>query len=527
MPPSFNRNTDLNPALFWVALAALLSARLLAMAGLPLMDTSEPRYAEMARVMAASNDWITPWFAPNVPFWGKPPLSFWMQALAIKFLGSNEFAVRLPSLLATLATLGLLYRLASALYGANVARIAILLCLSAPVMFVDAGAVLTDPFLVLGVTLSLSAFILMQDSTRPAWRWWFFIGLAIGLLSKGPLSLILIGTPVLAGILLDSTPKDRLRALFWWPGWLLMLTLTLPWYLAAEIKTPGFLRYFLIGEHVLRFIEPGWQGDLYGNGHARAKGMIWIYLIAGTLPWSLFLPGAYFFSTLRNKERFVIRAAGPVNTSCPTATHSAAALSYTGLSTRAITGLLIGWSCASALLFTPAGNILPTYIQPAIPGFCLLLTHFVVKPNFIRRVAQTVIALACIYSTATLIALQLPEKLKSERDLIATLPPKMLQNDTLLFLDRLTYSATFYSQGHARRVNDTELAQQLAHSPATLYLAIPKARRSLVNALEPNSGIREISRNPRYTLVEIPADKALRERLAPVYKDSGRRETLY
>ena len=68
---------------FVFLLLLLLAVSLVAMALLPFADTSEPRYAEIARVMAVSGDWITPWFQPGVPFWGKPPLSFWAQALSI------------------------------------------------------------------------------------------------------------------------------------------------------------------------------------------------------------------------------------------------------------------------------------------------------------------------------------------------------------------------------------------------------------------------------------------------------------
>ena len=78
--------------LILLLLAALLLARLVAMAVLPLMDTTEPRYAEIGRKMAELNDWVTPWFDEGVPFWGKPPLSFWLTAASFKVLGVTEFA---------------------------------------------------------------------------------------------------------------------------------------------------------------------------------------------------------------------------------------------------------------------------------------------------------------------------------------------------------------------------------------------------------------------------------------------------
>ena len=83
-------------------LTGLIFLRVISLALYPLMDTTEGRYGEMARKMAEMSDWITPWFDVGVPFWGKPPLSFWMSALGIKIFGVNEFAVRFPQFLAAL-----------------------------------------------------------------------------------------------------------------------------------------------------------------------------------------------------------------------------------------------------------------------------------------------------------------------------------------------------------------------------------------------------------------------------------------
>ena len=128
-------------------LGILLVARLFAMTALPLIDTSEPRYAEIARIMAVSGDWITPWFEPGVPFWGKPPLAFWAQALGIKLFGLSELAVRLPSFLVMLLVAGLVYIAAREVFGPRQARWATLILDTMLLPFVSAGDVLTDPFL--------------------------------------------------------------------------------------------------------------------------------------------------------------------------------------------------------------------------------------------------------------------------------------------------------------------------------------------------------------------------------------------
>ncbi len=68
----------------WLLLIAILGLRLASLGLYPLMDTSEARYAEMARKMLVLGNWVTPLFELDVPFWGKPPLSFWSQALGMK-----------------------------------------------------------------------------------------------------------------------------------------------------------------------------------------------------------------------------------------------------------------------------------------------------------------------------------------------------------------------------------------------------------------------------------------------------------
>ncbi|XWK87706.1 MAG: glycosyltransferase family 39 protein [Phormidium sp.] len=67
-----------------------------------LVDETEPLFAEAARQMVVTGDWITPYFNGETRF-DKPALVYWLMAIAYQTIGVNEWAVRLPSALAALA----------------------------------------------------------------------------------------------------------------------------------------------------------------------------------------------------------------------------------------------------------------------------------------------------------------------------------------------------------------------------------------------------------------------------------------
>ena len=89
---------------FWVffLLLVLIAIRGLINYLLPLMDKTEARYAEIARIMVETNNWILLQIDYNVPFWAKPPLSTWLTAISMKVFGLHEFFIRLPYLITTL-----------------------------------------------------------------------------------------------------------------------------------------------------------------------------------------------------------------------------------------------------------------------------------------------------------------------------------------------------------------------------------------------------------------------------------------
>ncbi|MCK5685456.1 phospholipid carrier-dependent glycosyltransferase [bacterium] len=228
----------------WIILISIVLIRLMFLGAYPLADTTEARYGEMGRLIIDTGDWITPQISQGVPFWGKPPLSFWLTATSFMLLGINEFAARLPSLLLAVAVIVMVWSTGRFQTNKKTALTACVIMASSIIFWISSGAVMTDQCLMTGTTLSMIAFWHCFKTSGKHAYWWgilFFIGLAIGLMSKGPLAGVLIFLPVIIWSLFGKTPFFTLKRLPWLTGCIIIIVLVVPWYWLAEIKTPGFL----------------------------------------------------------------------------------------------------------------------------------------------------------------------------------------------------------------------------------------------------------------------------------------------
>lgn len=457
----------------WMFLGALLALRLIAMAGLPLVDTTEARYAEIARKMVETGNWLTPQFDYGLPFWGKPPLHTWISALGMEAFGVSAFAARLPLLAVSLAILALVHGWAARVFGTNRALAATAILSSMGLFWGASGFVMTDMPMVLGLVLAMVGFwrATQEESSSRLWGHAVFLGLAMGLMAKGPVALALLLValaPWLAIRWLGRGAWGDLRRLPWASGTLLLILLVAPWHLAAEAATPGFLRYFLWGEHVQRFLVPGWSGDLYGSAHLQPKGAIWPMALMIALPWSLLAP----LLILRRRSW---GAAG-----------LAAAPSGFNL-------YLLCWSLAAPIFFTLAGNILPAYALSALPAAAILMAAAPsadLPQSLLRGLKVLGAALIGIAALATLLVSVAPEalRLKSQERLAEAARP-WLREEPLYVLGRRSFSAEFYTAGRARSVSLEDLPALAAGSrPVALSAPLESAAQVAAEGFHPVGG---------------------------------------
>ena len=140
-----------------VALIVVLLVRLVTL-GIPdLVDTTEGRYATVAKLMLERDDWVTPWLiykGTAEPYLGKPPLHFWMVQISYLIFGFGNASARFPGVVSGAATCLLVGILGRALIGGAAGLVAALVLACSTLFFFLSGSVVLDVTLTFGITLA-------------------------------------------------------------------------------------------------------------------------------------------------------------------------------------------------------------------------------------------------------------------------------------------------------------------------------------------------------------------------------------
>ena len=257
----------------------------------PGFSDTEGMFAEPAREMVESGDWVTPRMNGE-PFLTKPPLMYWLPAMMFALVGPTEYA-RLWSVLAALATVLVTGALGQELFDETVGLTAAIVLASMLGFFVEARFLRADMMLVLTVTLALYCYARLRRGAGAATAAAFWATLGIGALDKGFVPFVLVGVTMTLVEVADAGlhPRALLARLrmFSAPwGVLLMAGIVLPWHLLSGVRNPGFLWDYVVNQHLLFFFDEKLPRDSIPD----SLGFFWAMFFAHGLPWSLFLPAA-------------------------------------------------------------------------------------------------------------------------------------------------------------------------------------------------------------------------------------------
>lgn len=336
-----------------------------------LVDETEPLFAEAARQMAKTGNWVTPYFNGETRF-DKPPLVYWLMAMGYQVLGVNEWAVRLPSALSAFALTLLLFfvlkrfslsPLASASpssqqhWGSFIAAASLAL---APEFIIWARVGVSDLLLTGCMGSALLCFFVgyVQSEKATEKRFWslgipspwylaFYILTALAVLAKGPVGFVLSGLIIVAFLLYQGKLGRVFQEMRVVSGTIIFLVLTIPWYVLVILENgQTYIDSFFGYHNFQRF-----TGVV--NDHDAPWYFYILVVLIGFAPLSVYLPIAIAQLQVW-RRRFWSRQ--------PRA--------------QQLGIFAFFWFSVIFLFFTIAVTKLPSYILPLLPASAILVGLF-------------------------------------------------------------------------------------------------------------------------------------------------------
>jgi len=350
--------------------------------GPSLWDIDEGNNAECAQEMYDSGNFIVPTFNYKLRL-DKPVLLYWLQASTYHVFGTNEFSARLPSALASLLALVVVYELGRRLFDRSAALLAGLI-LASSIAFC-AAAHFANPDALLNLCILLTMWCSWEHYTRRGW-WLLGAGAAcgLGMLAKGPVALVL---PIATTMLFLLVRRELRRYL---DSRLLLAALVFaliaaPWYVWVGLETKGeWLAGFFWTHNIERAV-----GVL--ENHSGPFFYYGLVLLAGLAPWSIFLGPTIWHALKKNDNGERGRVSAP--SACSGRLRDPA---------RPATQFLLCWVVVWLLFFTGVRTKLPNYILPAYPAMALLTASFlddwrrgrITLPSWVMPTSLACLALA-------------------------------------------------------------------------------------------------------------------------------------
>ncbi|MCA9054293.1 MAG: glycosyltransferase family 39 protein [Planctomycetaceae bacterium] len=335
--PSEVRTQIRDVAILCAAAMVLMLPRL----NTPLLEPDEGRHAEIAREMWLTGDFIAPQFLGKA-YLDKPPMLYWLCAVSFRLFGVHDWSARLVPCGAAMVTVLATYWLGSSLIGRRGAQLGSLTLLLSLGFITCARFLILESVLTMYVVLALLCGSLATHTGRWRWSWWIAaaISTGLGLLTKGPVAIVLVAPPLAAYHWLGRVGEPG-----FWRRWLVFGAvaggIAVPWYVAVILQRPEFFEYFFWKHNLDRFLS--------GTNHRHFLLFYVPVVLIGLLPWTLALFPAVRFTLIRDASLHSLRPEG--------------------------LGFLLLWAVWCLGFFTAAAGKLPYYILSCFPALALLTGH--------------------------------------------------------------------------------------------------------------------------------------------------------
>ncbi len=313
--------------------------------GYDLWPPDEPRFAQVAREMLHSGDYLVP-RVNGQPYTEKPPMLFWTTALLSAPVGDvTEFTARLPLAIGGLVTIVLTYLLAQSLYGTSVAFWAALILMTTHRFWWQARFGQIDMLMTMFLTASLLCFWHWHKNRQSFALVGFYLAIAAAVLTKGPPGLVF---PFFMILVFYWGKKQDRKDLHWVVGTVVVLIIVAAWLIPARMavsvesgmETGDGIAANLFRQTIGRFF--------LGISHAKWPGFYATHMPVDLLPWGLFLPWTLYWGWKRRKDGEEMR-------------------------------LLLAWTIPAFLFFSACIGKRSIYLLPLYPVLAIFLSRSILE----------------------------------------------------------------------------------------------------------------------------------------------------
>ncbi len=341
----------------------------------PVIDSA--KYAAVSRQIYESGDWIH-LRIHNDPYMQKPPLLFWLGAIAFKIFGISVAAFKIPTLLVSLLGIYSVYRLGALIYGRRTGLIAAILYSASESVFLYLMDVHTDMLMTSNMIFGTWQLLEYLENKKAGNFILGFIGIGLAMISKG-LPGIIVPVFALAGYLIYKRDFHSLFSIRWIAGIPIIALILYPALKGAYDQFgPESIRFYFWANNIDRI-----KGDYTAGKH---DYLFYIHTLAYVfLPWSL-----YSFTAIINDfkrwKRSGFRSANPKD-----------AITYSAV-------VLFG------IIITLSSQQSPHYLLPAIPFFAIITARMLDRISFSNDNSLTYrillisgIVIACLLTLASML----------------------------------------------------------------------------------------------------------------------------
>ncbi|HET8679192.1 MAG TPA: glycosyltransferase family 39 protein [bacterium] len=291
-----------------------------------LWEHDEPTYTQAAREMLRTRDPFT-LYVNGQPWFDKPPLFMWLQALTGSLFGFTTFVARIWSAIFGTVAVAATFLIGRLLYGQQTGLLASLILATTMQFIVASRIAVLDPILLAFMLLAFYMYLVSYHSGSPRAQVWAWVWAGVACLAKGPIGLVL---PTMAVATLWAVRRE------WWrwrqiPAWgpVLFAVIGLSWYGIETVRHGGEFLRITVGQYMF--------GRVFGVIDNQ-PGPPWYYfpvLLAGGFPWAAFFASSVVYAWRHRRD-----LAGQV---------------------------LLAWVGVPLVFFSLAGTKTPAYILPIYP----------------------------------------------------------------------------------------------------------------------------------------------------------------